>query len=88
MGHHMFSFLPHAAVFLGLIALGTGYKVYLKACAVPGAKFGKWVGGFISVVALLGLTCIFYLSITRCLRCPMPEHPASMEMPMDDGPKK
>lgn len=79
-GHHMFSFLPHAAVFLGLIALGKGYGVYLKAKAFPGEKLGKFLGLFISLVSLLGLACIGYLTLHRCMQCQMSEHPA-MEMP-------
>ena len=52
-------FLPHIAVFLGLIALGFGYSISLQ-------PKGKWVGLFIAIVAALGLVCIAYLSFAKC----------------------
>lgn len=62
-----YSFVPHIAVFLGLIALGFGYWISLQAKASTCcSKWGKFLGVFISVVAGLGLICLFYICIQRC----------------------
>ncbi|MDP2600478.1 MAG: hypothetical protein Q8P84_07100 [Deltaproteobacteria bacterium] len=93
MHHGFFSFAPHIAVFLGLIALAFGYKVcqQAKSDATCG-KWGKFVGIFISAVSLLGLACVGYLSIKRC--CKMDKKDAWMEkhmqmmMPPSEEPQK
>lgn len=65
--HGLASFTPHIAVFLGLIALGFGYWICLQAKLHKDyARWGRFLGIFISVVAVLGLVCILYLSIKRC----------------------
>ena len=69
MSHGFFSFAPHIAVFLGLIALAFGYQVchQAKSDACCG-KWGKFVGIFVSAVSLLGLSCVGYLSIKQCCK--------------------
>ena len=88
--HHGFqSFSTHIAVFLGLIALAAGYGVgsSAKADSCCG-KWGKFLGGFITVVAALGLLCIGYLTIKKCCmrKCDISAHE---QMEMNEGvPKK
>ena len=88
--HHEFqSFSTHIAVFLGLIALATGYLVGHQAktdtCC---GKWGKFVGGLITAVSLAGLICIAYLSIKACCgaKCDISTH-EQMEM-HEAAPKK
>ncbi|OGQ44748.1 MAG: hypothetical protein A3H42_05440 [Deltaproteobacteria bacterium RIFCSPLOWO2_02_FULL_46_8] len=70
--HGSSMFIPHIAVFLGLFALGFGYWVCLQARTdTTRPKLGKFLGGFISIVAALGLVCIFYLSIKQCCKANM-----------------
>lgn len=65
--HGFYSFSTHSAVFLGLIALGFGYWICLQARQdTKCPKWGKFLGVLISLVALLGLICVGYLSIKRC----------------------
>ncbi|MBI5299875.1 MAG: hypothetical protein HY877_06245 [Deltaproteobacteria bacterium] len=70
--HGPYSFGAHIAAFLGLLALGFGYWICLQArkdTARP--KLGKFLGSFISIIAALGLVCIFYLSIKQCCKANM-----------------
>ena len=61
------AFQVHIAVFLGLIALAAGYFVCLKSREDPQCgKWGRYLGMFISLVAVLGIACAVYLSIKRC----------------------
>ncbi len=82
MHHGFFSFAPHIAIFLGLIALAFGYQTMHQAksdgCC---GKWGKFVGVLISAVSLLGLICIAYLSIRQC--CMVKKDPGWMEKHME-----
>ena len=88
------TYLTHIAVFLGLIAMGVGYFVCVKAKSAEGScpKWGKFLGTFITVVAALGLICTFYLSVKRCYFSSKKAdwHQQHMEMisPSDDGDSK
>lgn len=90
--HGFSSMSSHIAIFLGLIALGVGYWVCIQAHADAHCpKWGKFLGTFISVVAILGLACTAYLTVKRMLKKDswhekmMMGHPAIM-MPMDGAP--
>lgn len=82
MHHGFYSFTPHIAVFLGLIALAFGYQVMhqAKSDACCG-KWGKFVGIFVSIVSLLGILCVGYLSISKC--CGMKKDAGWMEKHME-----
>ena len=80
--HGCFAFVPHIAVFLGLIALGVGYWV-CKEAKDGSCKWGKFVGYFISIVAACGLLCSFYLILKNCYKAQCGLHSDhSMEMMM------
>lgn len=86
------SFSAHGAVFLGLIALGFGYWICIQARQdTKCPKWGKFLGGLISVVALLGLACVGYLSLKRCCFSkgdPWHKMHMKMMMPPMDEPSK
>lgn len=88
--HHGFtSFGTHNAVFLGLIALAAGYWVSSQAktdsCC---GKWGKFLGGLITVVSLAGLACIGYLTIKSCggAKCDVSDHDKMMQMMAPEAP--
>lgn len=90
--HGFQSFGPHIAVFLGLITLGFGYSICLKAQQdTKCPKFGKFIGILISLVAALGLLCVFYLTIKRCCLAQKGDwhkNHMQMMMPQADEPKQ
>ena len=85
-------YLTHIAVFLGLIAMGVGYFVCIKAKSSEGScpKWGKFLGAFITVIAALGLVCTFYMSVKRCFfkekRGDWKKHHMEMMMDSEDNP--
>ncbi|OGQ05830.1 MAG: hypothetical protein A2W61_06870 [Deltaproteobacteria bacterium RIFCSPLOWO2_01_44_7] len=93
-GHSGFySFEPHIAVFLGLMALGFGYWIFIQAKSDTScSKLGKFFGVLISIVAALGLICILYLSIKRCCMAPKGDwyksHMQMMAPPDENHPGK
>ena len=86
------SFAPHIAVFLGLIAFGFGFWICQQAKASPHCpKLGKFIGGLIALVSLLGLLCIGYLTIKKCCHSQYGEdwHQKHMQMMMQpETPEK